>query len=176
MAALLKSSTPARYHKALMIQPPIQYTTFFLRLWPRLSQCSLGLNKGIFDDLAKKEILNIGTRSLRHLFRCLDLFKDSVGRMFYIFMHCFRQHAQHPQRSNLEWVCHIFGRLTLCICLLYVTQIYSQPVTFLGDLQGRKSGLGIRRRENADVAARLKLRVTFFCKHSRQNRQLFPTK
>ena len=37
MAALLKSSTPARYHKALMIQPPIQYTTFFLRLWPRLS-------------------------------------------------------------------------------------------------------------------------------------------
>ena len=131
MAALLKSSTPARYHKALMI---------------------------------------------RHLFRCLDLFKDSVGRMFYIFMHCFRQHAQHPQRSNLEWVCHIFGRLTLCICLLYVTQIYSQAVTFLGDLQGRKSGLGIRRRENADVAARLKLRVTFFCKHSRQNRQLFPTK
>ena len=57
-----------------------------------------------------------------------------------------------------------------------MTQIYSQPVTFLGDLQGRKSGLGIRRRENADVAARLKLRVTFFCKHSRQNRQLFPTK
>ena len=46
-----------------------------------------------------------------------------------------------------------------------MTQIYGQPVTFLGDLQGRKSGSRIRLRENADVEARLKLRVTFFCKH-----------
>ena len=58
-----------------------------------------------------------------------------------------------------------------------MTQIYSQAVTFLGDLQGRKSGLGIRQRQNADVAARLKLRVTFFCKLHRQNRlQLCPTR
>ena len=69
--------------------------------------------------------------------------------------------------SNLEWLCHIFGTLPLCICLFSICDTdlcpCPRPCHIFGRLTRAEIGPENRRRaENADVVARLQLKVTFF--------------
>ena len=69
--------------------------------------------------------------------------------------------------SNLEWLCHIFGTLPLCICLFSICDTdlcppCPRPCHIFGRLTRAEIGPENRRRaENADVVARLQLKVTF---------------